>query len=136
MANMKIEEIEGIGPAYGEKLRGVGIDDTDELLEACRTKAGRGEVAEKSGISEELILKWSNHADLFRISGVGPEFAELLEAAGVDTVKELRNRNAANLAEKCAEVNAAKKLTRQVPSEKVVAGWIEQAKDLPPVLEY
>ena len=136
MANMKIEEIEGIGPAYGEKLRDAGITDTDQLLELCCTKKGRSQTAEKTGISEGQILKWANMADLFRISGVGPEYAELLEASGVDTVKELRNRNAENLAAKCAEVNAEKKLTRTVPSEKVVTGWIDQAKELPPTIEH
>lgn len=136
MANMKVDEVEGIGPAYAEKLQGVGIKDTDKLLELCCTKGGRADVAEKTGISESLILKWANHADLFRIDGVGPEYAELLEAAGVDTVKELRNRNAANLAAKCAEVNESKKLTRSVPSEKVVSGWIDQAKELPPTIEH
>ncbi|MGH0032175.1 MAG: DUF4332 domain-containing protein [Myxococcota bacterium] len=133
---MKIEEVEGIGPAYGQKLREAGIDDTDKLLELCCTKQGRKQTAEKTGISESLVLKWANHADLFRIKGVGPEYAELLEAAGVDTVKELRNRNAANLAAKCAEVNAEKKLTRTVPSENVVSGWVDQAKELPPTIEH
>lgn len=136
MANMKIEEIEGIGPAFSEKLRGAGINDTDKLLELCCTKKGRAEAAEKTGISESQILKWANMADLFRINGVGPEYAELLEAAGVDTVKELRHRNAENLAAKCAEVNEQKKLTRSVPSEKVVTGWVEQAKELPPTIEH
>jgi len=136
MANRKIDEIEGIGPSYAEKLSAAGISDTDSLLELCRTKQGRGKVAEKSGISESKILDWANMADLFRIKGVGPEFAELLEAAGVDTVKELRNRNAANLATRLAEVNEQKKLTRSVPSESVVAGWVEQAKELPPTIEH
>jgi predicted flap endonuclease-1-like 5' DNA nuclease len=136
MANMKIEEIEGIGPVFGDKLRSAGIVDSDTLLELCCTPGGRRDAAEKTGIGESQLLKWANMADLFRIKGVGPEYAELLEAAGVDTVKELRNRNAANLAAKCAEVNAAKKLTRTVPSENVVAGWIEQAKELPPTIEH
>jgi predicted flap endonuclease-1-like 5' DNA nuclease len=133
---MKIEEVEGIGPSYGEKLRGVGIADTEKLLELCCTKGGRADVAEKTGISEAQILKWANMADLFRIKGVGAEYAELLEAAGVDTVKELRNRNSTNLAAKCAEVNEEKKLTRSVPSEQVVSGWIDQAKELPPTIEH
>ena len=136
MANKKIEEVEGIGPSYGDKLRSVGISDTDRLLELCCTKGGRADVAEKTGINEGQLLKWANMADLFRIKGVGPEYAELLEAAGVDTVKELRNRNAANLADRCAEVNAQKKLTRTVPSEQAISGWIEQAGDLPPTIEH
>ena len=136
MANMKITDIEGIGPAFGEKLAGAGITDTDKLLEKGCTKAGRKEIAEGCDIPEKKVLDWVNMADLCRIKGVGPEFAELLEAAGVDTVKELRNRNAENLAEACAKVNAEKKLTRQVPSAKVVAGWVEQAKALPPKVEH
>ncbi len=136
MANMKIEDIEGIGPAYGEKLRAAGITDTDGLLETCKTKKGRDAIAEKTGLSGKLILGWTNMADLCRIKGVGPEYAELLEASGVDTVKELRNRNAVNLAVKMAEINAEKNLTRKVPSEKEVTGWIGQAGDLPPAIEH
>ena len=131
MANMDIEKVEGIGPAYGEKLRGAGVKNTDGLLTGGGTKAGRSKIAKETGISETQILKWVNMVDLFRIKGVGSEFAELLEAAGVDTVKELATRNAANLATKMAEINAQKKLTRAVPSESVVAGWIASAKELP-----
>ncbi len=136
MANRKIQEIEGIGPAFGEKLAAAGIGDTETLLERCCTRQGREEVAEVTGIGESSILKWANMADLFRISGVGPEFAELLEGSGVDTVKELRNRNAENLATRMAEVNEAQKLTRRVPNAQAVADFIEQAKGLPPKLEY
>ena len=136
MANMKVEEVEGIGPSYGEKLASAGIKDTDTLLKLCCDEKGRKEIAEKSGLSEGQLLKWANMCDLFRIKGVGPEFAELLEAAGVDTVKELRNRNAANLAEACAKVNEEKKLTRQTPSEKTVEGWVDQAKGLDPVITH
>ena len=132
MANLKIEDVEGIGPSYGDKLRGCGVTDTDSLLDKGCSKAGRRELAEAAGISEALVLKWVNMADLFRIQGVGAEYAELLECAGVDTVKELRTRNAANLAQKCAEVNDEKKLTRRVPSESTVTEWIEQAKQLEP----
>ena len=136
MANMKIDAVEGIGPAYAEKLQAAGIKDTDAYLEQACTPAGRKSLEEATGISGKLILNWCNMVDLCRISGVGPEFAELLEASGVDTVKELRNRNAANLAEKMAEVNAEKKLTRVVPSEKQVTDWVAQAKELPPKVEY
>jgi predicted flap endonuclease-1-like 5' DNA nuclease len=136
MANMQIEAIEGIGPAYGDKLATAGITDTDKLLELCCDKKGRKDVSEKTGISEKQLLTWANMADLFRIKGVGPEFAELLEGSGVDTVKELATRNAANLAAKMAEVNAEKKLTRSVPSEKVVTGWVEQAKGLPATITH
>ncbi len=136
MANYKIEDIEGIGPAYGEKLRAASIEDTDTLLERCKTPAGRKEVEAASGITGTLILKWANMADLYRVSGVGSEYSELLEAAGVDTVKELRHRNAENLAEKMAEVNDEKKLTRRVPSAETCTKWVEEAKALPPMMEY
>lgn len=136
MANYKIEELEGIGAAYGEKLRAAGISSTDKLLEACRTKKQRKEVAEQTGLDEAKILKWANMTDLFRISGVGSEYAELLEAAGVDTVKELAHRKAENLLAKMEEVNEAKKLVRRTPSIKNVEAWIAQAKELPRALEY
>jgi len=132
----KIEEIEGIGPTYGEKLRAADIQTTDDLLKACAAPAGRKGMAEKTGLSEKQILKWANMADLMRISGVGEEYSELLEAAGVDTVKELKHRVPENLAMKMAEVNDAKKLTRQVPSAETVAKWVAQAKELPAVLTY
>ena len=136
MANMKIEDIEGIGPAYGEKLRECGVKDTDTLLEQGCTKAGRKKLAEASGLDEKRILKWVNMADLCRISGVGEEYSELLEGAGVDTVKELRTRNAANLTKACADANEQKNYTRKLPTEKVIQGWIDQAKELPPKIEY
>ena len=136
MANYKIEDVEGIGPSYGEKLRDAGIDNTDGLLKACNTKKMRTELAEKSGISETHILKWANMVDLYRITGVGSEFAELLEASGVDTVPELAQRNAENLAAKMVEVNDAKSLTRRVPTGADVEKWVAEAKTLPRALEY
>jgi predicted flap endonuclease-1-like 5' DNA nuclease len=136
MANKKIEEIEGIGPANGEKLRAAGIANTDALLERCCTKSGRKSITEETGISAALILKWVNMADLFRISGVAGEYAELLECAGVDTVKELATRNADNLAVKLSEVNDEKKLTRHPPNDAAVKDWIEQAKSLPAKIEH
>jgi len=136
MANMKVEDLEGIGPAYADKLRDCGIEDTDALLEGACTPAGRKRIAEATGVPEKRILAWANMADLCRVRGIGAEFAELLEAAGVDTVKELRNRNADNLAAACAKVNEEKQLTRTVPSARVVAGWVEQAKKLPPKIEH
>lgn len=132
----KIEEIEGIGPAYAEKLGTAGIKTTDDLLNACGTSKGREAVAAKTGLSTAQLLKWCNMADLMRVSGIGGEFSELLEAAGVDTIKELRHRRADNLAAKMAEINAAKKLTRRVPSEAEVARWIERAKTLEPKITY
>jgi predicted flap endonuclease-1-like 5' DNA nuclease len=131
-----IEDIEGIGPAYAQKLAEAGITKTGDLLEKCATPKGRKDVAGQTGISESVVLKWTNMADLMRISGVAEEYSELLEAAGVDTVKELKHRNPDNLAAKMAETNEQKKLTRQVPSVKQVTKWVEQAKDLEPILSY
>lgn len=132
----RITEIEGIGPKYGDKLSAAGITNTDHLLVECGSKKGRKATAEKTGFSEAQLLKWANMADLMRISGVGEEYSELLEAAGVDTVKELKMRRADNLAEKMAEVNAAKKLVRQTPSESQVTKWVEQAKTLEPKISH
>jgi predicted flap endonuclease-1-like 5' DNA nuclease len=136
MAIYKIEDIEGIGPVIGEKLRVAGIKDTQALLEHCCTPKQRKELADKSGISEAQVLKFANMADLYRIDGVGSEFSELLEAAGVDTVPELARRNAENLVQAMTKVNEQKKLTRRVPAVAAVSKWIEQAKSLPRKLEY
>lgn len=125
-----IEQVEGIGPAYHEKLKIAGINSTDDFLKLCCDKPGRTKVAETTGVSETLLLKWANMADLMRINGVAGQFAELLEAAGVDTVKELRHRNAENLTAKMAEVNGEKNLSGSAPAENVVAGWIAEAKEL------
>ena len=132
----KIIDIEGIGDAYAPKLQAEGIETVEQLLDRCAAPAGRKELAEKTGISEKLILKWTNHADLFRINGIGPQFAELLEAAGVDTVKELRHRVAANLAAKVAEVNEEKHLCGRVPVESEIQKMIDQAKELEPRMTY
>ncbi len=132
----KIIDIEGVGEAYAPKLIKAGIATVAQLLEKGATPKGRAALAEETGISEKLILKWTNHADLFRIKGVGPQFAELLEAAGVDTVKEFRHRVAENLAQKMLETNEAKKLVRRVPSAKELTKMIEQAKALKPVMTY
>ncbi|MBI1356094.1 MAG: DUF4332 domain-containing protein [Acidobacteria bacterium] len=134
--NYKIEEIEGIGPAYGAKLVAAGVKSTSALLTQGAKPAGRKKLAEATGISEKLILEWCNLADLMRVKGIGKQFAELLEASGVDTIKELRNRKAGNLAAKMKEVNAEKKLARTSPAESLVEGWIAQAKELPPAISY
>ena len=134
--NYKIIDIEGIGEVYAPKLIAEGIETVEQLLDACAGPAGRKAMAEKTGISEKLILTWTNHADLFRINGIGPQFAELLEAAGVDTVKEFRHRNAENLTAKLVEINEAKNLCNRVPSVKEVEKMIEQAKELEPLMEY
>lgn len=131
-----IIDIEGIGDAQGAKLKAAGINTVEELLDKCAAPKGRKALAEETGISEKLILKWTNHADLFRINGVGPQFAELLEAAGVDTVKELRHRKAENLAAKMAEVNDTKHLTRRVPSVTELQKMIDEAATLEPRMTY
>jgi predicted flap endonuclease-1-like 5' DNA nuclease len=132
----KLTEIEGIGEFYAEKLREIGIPTTDSLLERGSTPAGRKAIAEKAGISGKLVLEWVNRADLFRIKGVAEEYADLLEEAGVDTVPELAQRDAASLHETMGAVNARKKLVRALPAPSIVADWIEQAKKLPRVLKY
>ena len=131
-----ITDIEGVGPASKEKLALAGVKTVEKLLEIGAGKAGRKKIAEASGIDEGKILDWVNMADLFRIKGVASQFAELLKAAGVDTVKELRNRNAANLKEKLDAVNAEKKLTRTVPALTQVEDFINQAKTLDPVVTH
>ncbi len=132
----KIEDIEGIGEKTGHILREAKIATPEQLLEAGCTKKGRQELAEKTGLSEKNILKWANMADLCRINGISSQYSELLEAAGVDTVKELATRNAENLAIKMQEVNQDKKLVRQVPSEKSVSVWIDQAQTLPAYISH
>ncbi|SDH29506.1 DUF4332 domain-containing protein [Roseospirillum parvum] len=132
----KLVDIEGIGAAYAEKLSAAGVSTVEKLLEKGASPAGRKELEAASGLSGKLILRWCNMADLFRIKGVGEEYADLLEAAGVDTVPELAQRNAANLHAKMEEVNGEKKLVRALPSEKQVADWVAQAKDLPRVMTY
>lgn len=132
----KIQDIEGIGPAYAQKLAAAGIATTDDLLKRCGTAAGRTQVGQTTGITEGQLLKWANMADLMRISGVGSEFSELLEAAGVDTIKELRMRNAENLAAKMKEINQAKKLTRATPSASVVQKWVKEATTMEPAITH
>jgi predicted flap endonuclease-1-like 5' DNA nuclease len=132
----KIIDIEGVGDVYAEKLQTAGIIKVSELLEKCAAPKGRKELAEATGISEKLILRWTNHADLFRISGVGPQFAELLEAAGVDTVKEFRHRVAANLQPKLEETNAQKHICGRVPAVAEIQKMIDQAKELEPKVTY
>lgn len=129
-------KIEGIGPKYAKMLNKVGVTTTARLLERAKDPKGRKQLAEDSGIDATYILKWANMSDLMRIKGVGEEYSELLEVAGVDTVKELRNRKPENLHAKMVEVNAAKKLVRALPSPNKVISWVEQAKSLPPMMKY
>lgn len=132
----KIEQVEGIGPVYAEKLAAVGIKTTEDLLAQCASAAGRKKIEEATEISHKLILKWTNHADLFRINGIAGQFAELLEAAGVDTVKEFRHRVPANLQPKLVEVNNEKNLCNRVPSVSELEKMIAQAKELEPLITY
>lgn len=132
----KLTEIEGVGPAYAAKLEAIGVTTTDDLLSKGTTTKGRQDLAEKSGVSIKLILEWVNHLDLERIKGVGWEYADLLEEAGVDTVPELAQRNATNLHQKLVEINEQKKLVRKLPSENQVTDWVTQAKSLPRVIQY
>ena len=131
-----VHEIEGIGAVLAEKLAVAGIKTTEDLLEHCGAAKGRKKVAADTGVAEAKLLAWTNMADLMRISGIGKEFSELLEAAGVDTVKELQHRNLDNLVAKMAEVNEQKNLTRRVPNAGEVAKWIEQAKSLAPMVTH
>lgn len=132
----RLVDIEGIGEKYATKLREVGVRSVDDLLNKGAAPAGRKELATKAGVKPELILEWVNHADLFRIKGVGSEYADLLEAAGVDTVKELAQRSAANLYKKLDEVNQKKNLVRRLPTEKQVGDWVSQAKSLKRIITY
>ena len=133
---MKIEEIEGVGPAHAAKLGAAGVETTDHLLERAASAAGRDALAGQTGHSAHVLLEWVNHVDLMRINGVGSEYADLLEAAGVDSVPELAQRNAANLAAALAATNESKKLVRLVPTEASVTKWIAEAKTLPKVVTH
>lgn len=126
----KIIDIEGIGPVYAEKFKAIGIHTVEALLKAGGSSKGRDDIAEQTGISKALILEWVNHADLYRIKGVGEEYSDLLEEAGVDTVVELATRNPENLYAKIIEVNNEKKLVRRPPSQSMVADWVLQAKSM------
>ncbi|MFD2201099.1 DUF4332 domain-containing protein [Shivajiella indica] len=127
-----ITMIEGIGPAYKAKLEAAGINSVEALLEKGGAKKGRTDISAATGISEKRILKWVNMADLFRINGIASQFAELLKATGVDTVKELKMRNPANLHKMLVETNEQKKLTRAVPALSQIEDFINQAKLMEP----
>lgn len=132
----KLSAIEGIGEAYSIKLEEAGISSIENLLKICCEKKGRKEIAEKSNISEKLILNWVNRADLSRVKGVSTQYADLLECAGVDTVPELAQRNPENLQSKMTEVNEAKNLVHKVPALSQVQDWVSQAKKLPRVVTH
>lgn len=131
-----IIDIEGVGEKFAAKLKEAGAGTVEKLLEMGATTKGRKDLAAKTGINDDLILKWVNHCDLFRIKGVAGEYSELLEAAGVDTVPELAQRKAENLLVKMQEVNAAKKVVRNLPAISQVTDWVEQAKNLPRMIQY
>jgi predicted flap endonuclease-1-like 5' DNA nuclease len=132
----KLVDIEGVGAKFATKLEKAGVKSTSDLLKKGATPAGRKEIAEKSGLSDHQILEWVNRVDLYRIKGVGSEYSDLLEAAGVDTVVELGTRKAANLVAKMVELNTAKKKVRKLPTLAQVEDWIAQAKKLPRVVKY
>jgi predicted flap endonuclease-1-like 5' DNA nuclease len=132
----KLVDIEGVGDFYTSKLKSIGIETTEDLLERGGSSSGRKEIAARSGVSEALVLEWVNHVDLFRVKGVGGEFADLLEETGVDTIPELAVRNPNNLYRMLADTNEQKKLVRRLPSPRQVADWIRQAKSLPRKVTY
>lgn len=132
----QLDNVEGIAEVYAAKLRAAGVKSTDALLKMGATPKGRQEIEEKSGIAHRLILKWVNQCDLYRIKGVGGEYAELLELSGVDTVPELAQRKAAHLRARMAEANARKRCVLQLPAMTAVDRWIKQAKSLPRVVRY
>ncbi|GAB4490856.1 MAG: hypothetical protein OHK0031_14150 [Anaerolineales bacterium] len=131
-----LAKIEGIGESYAEKLKAAGVGSIEALLEKGASPKGRKALAEATGISDTLILKWVNRADLFRVPGLGEEYSDLLEKAGVDTVAELAQRKAENLFQKLQEINAEKQLVRRLPGAEQVSAWIEAAKSLPRGVQY
>ena len=131
-----IADLEGIAPAAAATLKSVGIRTTQKLLETAKNLRGRKVLAERTGFDEKQILRWANMADRMRIKGVGEDYAELLEAAGVDTVRELKYRNPSNLARAMATANRQRNLVELLPSEKAVMRWIAHAKTLPLKISY
>ena len=134
--NRPVESIEGIGEKYSRRLHEIGIFTVEDLLRRGATRKGREEIAKALGVSKSVVLKWVNKADLFRVKGIGEEYSDLLEAAGVDTVSELAQRNPENLYKKLIEVNGRKKLVRRLPSLKEVKRWVSTAKKLKKIVEY
>ena len=132
----RILDVEGIGAVYAQKLASIGIKTTNKLLKMGATPQDREELSEKTGIDGDLLLEWINHADLFRIKGVGEEYSDLLEEAGVDTVPELAQRNPENLYAAIQQTNKDKKLVRQLPSQRQVMDWVQQAKTMERRIHY
>ena len=131
-----ISEIEGIGPKHARQLRKAGVKTTEGLLKRASTRKGRSTLAETVGVTPERVLEWVNRADLMRVKGIGSEYSDLLESVGVDTVKELRRRNARSLTASMVELNEKKRLVRRLPTESMVSGWVEHAKGLEPVVKH
>jgi len=131
-----IDAIEGIGHKHATSLRKARIRTVEALLKNGATRRGRRDIAAATNISEKLILEWVNRADLMRVRGVGEEYSDLLEAAGVDTVKELRRRNPGNLLAAMVEVNSKQRLVRRLPTGAMVERWVEHARELDPVIKY
>ena len=132
----RISTIKGIGPTYQRRLDTIGIHTTEDLLTMCKKRSSRHHLADDIGISEKMVLRWTNHADLFRIKGIGDEYADLLEVAGVDTVPELGRRNPEHLCEALRIVNEKKRLVKKIPSENQIHHWILEAKVLPRMITY
>lgn len=132
----KINAIEGLKKADETKLRKAGIETTEMLLDIAADKKGRTKLAKDTGISEKLLLTWVNHCDLYRVKGIGPQYAEILEIAGIDSVPELARRNAASVLEKMKEVNSKRTVVRGLPAQKQIENWIIRAKDLPKVVKH
>jgi len=132
----RVEKIEGVGPKFAAILGKAGIKNTKQLLDKAATRKGRKDLAQATGVDEQLILKWANMCDLMRIRGVGEEFSELLEVAGVDTIKELAKRRPDNLRAAIVDANSKRKLVRQMPSVTQLEGWVKQAKEIAPVMTY
>jgi len=131
-----IDAIEGVGHKQATRLRKAGVRTTEALLRVAAARKGRRTLAETTGLSEKLLLEWVNRADLMRVKGVGEEYSDLLEAAGVDTVKELRRRNPENLLGAMVDVNAKKRLVRRLPTESMVERWVEHAKTIDPIVSH
>ena len=132
----RLVDIEGIGQAYADRLKKSGIQTIDDFLAKAATPGGRKEISEKTGISPQVILEWTNQADLMTIDGIGPQHADLLEEAGVDTVPELALRDPGALHDKMIEVNDRKRLVSRVPSEQEIAKWVRQALRAPRRIRY
>lgn len=131
-----IDAIEGIGHRNATKLRKARVRTTEALLKTASTRTGRRRLASRTNLPEKSILQWVNRADLMRVKGVGSEYSDLLEAAGVDTIKELRRRNPANLLDTMVEINQRRRLVRRLPTESMVSGWVDAAKDIEPLVAY